>query len=182
VRGEAPDVAWRAAVDDLGWRVFAEACDGEEPSRLVDDVIASEGTAAWEAALARLRGWVKAATDADAPGIDPEAAPWIEQVHAEAAACLQGVRLLERLRAVGPRAGQEPEIHAAAEGAMVLVAVWQAARRGSPSAFGPRCSVRPVFSQDDAGHFRFHRASVQLGPNATDRSVEYVLEMADQAR
>jgi hypothetical protein len=182
VRGESADAGWEEAVDALGWRTFAEACDGVEPQRLVDDVITSEGTERWAPALARLRTWLKATDGADAPGIDEEAGRWAEQIRAEAATCLQGVRLLEALRAVGPRAGQAPAVAAAAEGAMVLVALWQQARRGAVSAFGPRCSVRPVFSQDDAGHFRFHRDSVQLGDNATDRFVDYVLDVVDRSR
>jgi hypothetical protein len=181
LRGDRPEDGWSEAVDALGWRAVAEACDGTEPGRLVDDVIDAEGTDRWEAALGRLRVWLKAAEQATAPGIDEDAERWVEQVHAEAAACLRGVRLLEAMRAVGPRAGQAPAVAAAAEGGMLLAALWQHARRGAVSAFGPRCSVAPVFSQDEAGHFRFHRASVDAGPNATDRFVEYVLDVLDGA-
>lgn len=181
LRGDSPEAGWEHAVDELGWRTFAAACDGVEPVRLVEALIAAEGTADWGATVARLRAWLKAAQAVDPKGIDDGTRPWVDQVHTEAGVCLQAVRILEAARAVGPRAGQEPDTRTVCEGAMVLTALWQHARRGSVSAFGPRCSVRPVFSQDDHGDFRFHRASVQTGGNATDRLVEYTIDVVDSA-
>ena len=35
LRGEDPAAAWAREADRLGWRVFAEACDGERPRALV---------------------------------------------------------------------------------------------------------------------------------------------------
>jgi hyaluronoglucosaminidase len=182
LRGESPEVGWGDAVDALGWRTFAEACDGEEPDRLVDAVVAAEGGSDWAPALARLRTWLKAAQASAAPGIDEDAHRWMEQTHNEAGACLQAVRVLEALRGAGPRSGQPRDEQAITEGAMVLTALWQQARRGEVSSFGPRCSVRPVFSQDETGAFRFHRSSVQFGPNATDRLVDYTLDAVERAR
>jgi hyaluronoglucosaminidase len=180
LRGDDPVAAWEADADLLGVRWLAEACDGEAPGALVDALLAADGTTAWDGALADLRSWVTGAPDVSPGALGDEADEWVESAAAECAACLQAIRTLEALRAAGKRAGQEPDPRAATESALVTVALWQAARRSTASTLGPRCGFRPVLSQRDDGHWRFHRASVQEGPNATDRLVTYALGVVDR--
>jgi hypothetical protein len=181
LRGDDPREVWEREADALGWRTFAEACDGAEPRRLVDAVVAAEGGAGWADALASLRSWLQAAEACTAPGLEAESAPWVEQARAEVAVCKQCVRTLEALRAVGPRAGQEPDPKAATESMLVTIALWQIARRGPVSALGPRCGFRAVLSQRDDAEWRFHRSSVQTDQSATDRLVDHTLDVMDRA-
>jgi hypothetical protein len=190
--GGDPETAWSEAVDALGVRPLAEACDGVRPLVLVESLSVAappseDGgtgpvTEDWVDALAELRSWLEevrafcAAPPAEPEWVTTEAAPWVAQSATEAEVCLQAVRTLEAWGGVGKRGGAASDPAAAAEGALLLAVLWQSARRGTSSAFGARCSVRPVLSQDDDARWRFHRASLVDGANATDRLVEYALD------
>lgn len=151
VRGEDPEAAWREEVGDQ--RPLAEACDGEVPRRLVDEVLGG-------GPVEPLQAWLDAVL-ACAPGpLAAEAAPWAEQARTEARLCRSALRLL----------ADEPG-PSTAERAVGLAAGWAAARRAEPSVFGPRCSVRPVLSQDEAGRWALEPGFVEVDANATDRLV-----------
>jgi hyaluronoglucosaminidase len=179
LRGADPVAAWEADADALGIRTFAEACDGEHPARLVDALIGASEPATWAAALADLRTWCKAVQALSSPVLGGEGDEWLAAAQVEAGTCLQAVRVLEAMRAVGPRAGQDPDPKAVMEGSMVLAVLGQDARRSTRCTFGPRNSIRPVFSQHDDGEWRFHAAAVQTDQNATDRLVAYTLALVD---
>lgn len=179
LRGDDPIAAWEADADLLGLRTFAEACDGGHPATLVDAVVGASDPTRFAAALADLRAWVKAVQALSSPLLDGEGDEWLAAAQVEAGTCLQAVRVLEALRRSGARAGQDPDPKAVIEGSMVLAVLWQNARRSTRATFGPRNSIRPVISQHDDGEWRFHAASVQSGPNATDRLVEFTLALVD---
>src|SRR5690606_6012237 len=70
LRGDDPEAAWGAEADALGWRTFAEACDGDRPARLVARVIAAWDGADRAGTLDDLDGWLRDAARCVAPGLD----------------------------------------------------------------------------------------------------------------
>jgi hyaluronoglucosaminidase len=169
LRGDDPVAGWVDAVEDRGWRVFAEACDGEHPRRLVEAVTGRPGDAD---ALATCRAWFEAAADVHAPGLEDEAGPWLAQVRTEANVALTALRLLRRL---DPGPDRAPSYEAATEQAMALALLWPACRRSPHTVLGERCSFRPVLGQWPDGAWRYDAASLVEDRNATDRLVRHAL-------
>jgi hypothetical protein len=184
LRGEDPVEAWAAAADELGWRTFAEACDGVEPARLVAELSASMGTPEWCDAAAAAGSWLAVAERVTAPGLEAEVGPWLEQVRAEAAVGRRALRLLATTRPAlrldpsgrGRAAPVDPD--AVLGIAFRLLATWPALRRSPQSVLGPRCSVRPALAQRADGGWRIRHDAVQEGANAVDQLVRLALDAA----
>ncbi len=188
--GDDPAEAWALTADELGWRVLAEACDGARPLALVEALVAASGTVGEVSNRAHLRRWLEQAQECEAPGLEEEAAPWLEQARIEASICLLALQALEAAdpaaavppEAADPAAAVPPEAAdpaAATESLLAAAAVWQGARRGPASVFGPRAGLRPVLSQDPAGRWCFHASSLDLDVNATDRLLRHVAAACD---
>jgi hyaluronoglucosaminidase len=160
--GRDPEAAWQEEVGDL--RTFAEACDGRRSDELV---AAALDPSAPPAALDELHTWLRDASSCDAPGLDDEVAPWVEQVHREARLGRLAVRLL--------RLQREDSDAATGETAMALALGWQDLRRSAVTVMGPRCSVRPMLWHDQQGEWHWDPASIDLDGNAIDRLVRAAL-------
>lgn len=158
LRGEDPIRVWEVEVGEL--RVLGEACDGSAPAALVAEVVAGAPTGP-------LAAWLDAAARCSAPGLEGEADPWVEQVHAEARVGRAAVRLLDALA--------DGEVAAAHEQALAIAFTWPAVRRSPVTVLGPRCSFRPVLGQDDAGRWVLRPGAVEDGANAVDRLVRFAL-------
>jgi len=186
LRGEAPEEGWRHAVEAMGIRVFAEACDGEVPNRLVDEVVATSTTPDWVGPLAALTTWLRAAARGGAPGLETEAGPWIEQMHQEAQVGLAAARVLQAIHPVvtvdddGVGRAAAADNRSAVEQALAISMLWPAARRGAVSVMGPRSSFRPVLGQWPDGEWRYRGASLQEDTNAIDRLVRFASEQLDR--
>jgi hyaluronoglucosaminidase len=153
VRGEDPEVAWRATAADLGWLAFAVACDTDEPRRAVIAVAGGD--------LGPARALFTDAAACAAPGLEDEAAAWLAQVHRDARLALQAIEVLEGDRSV--------------EQVLGLGARWRASRRAQVTVFGPRCSVRPVLGQAADGTWQAEAGSVVADQNAIDDLVRLAL-------
>ncbi|MEZ5134760.1 MAG: beta-N-acetylglucosaminidase domain-containing protein [Acidimicrobiales bacterium] len=164
-RGVDPYEVWSSEAEALGWRTFAEACDGEVPRRLVAEAIADPA-----GALDPLEAWLHAASTCTAPGLEVEAAAWLDQVHVEASAGLVAVAAA-RLGLAGDRTD------AVIGQVMALSVLWPQARRSACTVLGPRCSFRPVLSQWSDGGWRFHAASAQIDDNALDALAAWAIEV-----
>jgi hyaluronoglucosaminidase len=134
LRGDDAESAWAEEADRLQWRVFAEACDGELPGQL-----ARRGQ--WD----ELRAWLEAARTCDAPGIDDDAQPWLDQVHREADVGLAALRLLDR---------------GAVDDLIDVMFRWPALSRSRVSVMGPRRSFRPVWGQTEDGSWSYRSAAL----------------------
>lgn len=167
LRGEDPEAAWRAEADRRGLRVFAEACDGALPRALVDAVAGGRGPARREA-LEELGAWLDAAAEVEAPGLEDEAGPWVEQVRREAAVGRVAVALL---RGLDGDAG----LHASTEQGLLLLYLWRDARRSAVTVLGPRLGLRPVLAQGPDGGWRFRAGCVEEDGNAVDALVRLAL-------
>ena len=164
LRGEDPIDAWKEEAATLGWSVLAQACDGAVPRRLVTEAT-SPGAAA--TAVDALEAWLSEAKACEAPGLEDEAGPWLDQVHAEARIGRLAVRLLRQLQ-------DDPEA-ATGETAMALALGWQALRRSTITVMGARCSVRPMLWHDAHGEWHWDPASVTTDANAIDLLVRHAL-------
>ena len=91
--GDDPEAAWQDAAGPL--RTFAEACDGDRPRRLVAAAIDPEAS---PSRSTRWTTWLAAAKRCEAPGLEDEVGPWLEQVHAEARLGRLALRLLRARR------------------------------------------------------------------------------------
>ncbi len=175
LRGDDPVGAWAADADALGWRTFAEACDGEVPRELVASLASASPGAERDARLARLRSWLTEAAGCTASGLEEEAGPWLEQVHAEAALGRRALDVLEAAWA-GRATGD-----AAALGALAVTARWPALRRAAVSVLGPRCSFRPVLGQGADGGWAYRAESLEEDRNALDQLVRLALARLAEA-
>lgn len=175
LRGEDPGAAWSEAVDELGVRVFAEACDGGRPNELVDRLVLADGPDERSAALAALSAWLRAAAKDPVALPTLEVEPWVDQMRAEARVGRAAVRLIE-----AAEAAEDDAVAAAAvvAHAMAVAALWPAARRGGPSVMGPRCSFRPKLDHRPDGAWRLLPGSFDLDGNAIDRLVRHALDVA----
>lgn len=160
LRGDDPVTTWNEAAEAAGLRVLGEACDGTVPSALVADVVAGAPTG-------RLAAWLEAAVRCEAPGLEGEAEPWVEQVHVEARLGRAAVRLLDALA--------EGEVAAAHEQALAIAFTWPAVRRSPVTVLGPRLSFRPVLGQDDAGRWLLRPDAIEHDANAVDHLVRFAL-------
>lgn len=180
LRGDAAEQGWSDAVDELGVRVVAEACDGEAPNNLVRRLIETDGRPEWSAALADTVTWLRAAKKSDATTLDGEADLWIDQIRSEADVGLVACKVLAAIRPDAAGAGTAtPDRKKAVENAMACAVLWPVARRGAPSVMGPRCAFRPVLAQWPDGEWRYRAASLSEDANAIDLLVRYALATLD---
>jgi hyaluronoglucosaminidase len=176
LRGEDPDAVWVAEADALGWRTFAEACDGDRPARLVAGVVDGWDGAGRVAALDDLATWLDDAAGCRAPGLEDEAATWLDQVHTEAELGRAAVALLRTLDV----ATDAPFDHTAAvHQALAVGWIWGQVVKAPVSVFGPRLSLRPVLAQWPDGEFAYRGASVTEDANAIDALCRFALARLD---
>ena len=172
LRGDDPDEAWAAEAGAA--RVFAEACDGTVPRALVAALVEEADGPGWPGAAARLATWLRDAAGCDAPGMGDEAAPWVEQVRAEAGAGLVALRLYQVTRPVvridgdGRGRAAPPDADAAVRLAFALAVRWGALRRSPVSVMGPRWGFRPSLGQRPGGGWRLLPEALQEDENAID--------------
>jgi hypothetical protein len=186
LRGDDPAEAWVAEADQLGWRTFAEACDGERPRELVRVLVEEDGGLAWADAASELATWLRAAAHCTAPGLEDEVPAWLERVRAEASFMLAALRAYQDTKPV-VRIGADGHGKAAAsdeDEAMrhtVGVAVrWPEVRRGSPSVMGPRLGLKVAFGQASTGGFAVRPGMVTEDACATDALVREAIEQAER--
>ncbi len=181
LRGEDPAEVWLSEAEELGIRVFAEACDGQWPLQLVR-ALAAEGLAATGSAeaVARVRQWFEAAARCEVAGLGQEADQWVEQIHLEAGAALVAVEVLERIMgcASTSRVGA---LGGATELALMGAALWQQLPRACVTVMGPRRGFRPVISQSADGGWQVHAAALQDGENAVDTLLAWAFEQLEAA-
>ena len=168
LRGEDPEAVWAAETGEL--RTLAEACDGEVPRRLV-----AEGLADWptDESLVALEQWLRSARSCEAPGLEGEADPWLDQVHAEATAGVVAVKLL------GDLAGARTKVD---ERALALSFLWPPLRRSAVTVMGPRCSVRPVTAQGPDGDWVWRPEALDDDHNAIDALIRFALARVAERR
>jgi hypothetical protein len=157
-------VAWEHEADALGWRVFAEACDGAVPRRLVAGL--TDGTVEPSA----VREWFLAAVDVSAPGLDDECAPWLEQVRYEARVAIRALDLLEASGSSGERDAVGPPL--------ALLVRWKRLQSATVQVMGPRMGIRPGIGQAADGSWRVLRSSLVTGVNAVDALCALAFERA----
>lgn len=185
LRGDDPEAAWAAFVDERGWRVFAEACDGVVPQALVAELAAEGGGPGWPDSAAPLATWLVAAAEVSAPGLEDEAGPWIEQVRAEAAVALDALRSYVatkpsvRVGADGRGRVAPPHPGRATTRLLGALLASREIRRAPVTVFGPRWSVRPALGHRDDGSWVVTEASVEEDASATDALLR--VAMAEQS-
>ena len=156
LRGDDPDAAWAAEADAAGLRVFAEACNGEVPRRLVEDVIGGGDSGA-------LHAWLNAAAVCTAPGLEGEADRWVEQVQAEAGvglaalAALHATEATDRLFRV-----------------FALISEWPRITRSDVTVMGERLSFSPCLGQGPDSSWIVDPSSMRRDRNAIDRLCAHV--------
>jgi hyaluronoglucosaminidase len=186
LRGDDPKTAWTDDATGLGWRTFAEACDGAVPFELALALAEAIDGPDWSAAAEPLARWLERARDCEAPGLEDEAGPWLEQARREARVGLEALRLVEasrplvRVGADGSGRAVGPADEEAVMRAFGLVARWQRATRSEASVFGPRRHFRPALGQRDDGRWYVERAALVEGLNALDELVHTALACAAQ--
>jgi hyaluronoglucosaminidase len=164
LRGEDPLTAWDADADALGWRAFAEACDGVVPRSLVAGLTDGSGDAA------AVRDWFVAAADATAPDLEDECDAWIEQVRREARVALRALELLD----AGPASGDLGAIGST----LALLVRWKRLQSASVQVMGPRMGIRPGIGQAADGSWRVLGSSLVADVNAVDALCAYAFEKA----
>jgi hyaluronoglucosaminidase len=152
--GEDPTAAWKRTAGDLGWLAFARACDTRAPHEAV--------AAATEGDLGPARLLFAEAAACAAPGLEEEAADWIEQVHRDAGLAQRALDALDGSTDLAT--------------GFALGMGWQASRRARVTVFGARCSVRPVLGQAEDGTWTFERASITADDSAIDALVRLALD------
>lgn len=184
LRGEDPVEAWQREADRLGWRTFAEACDGAEPRRLVAELVATGGGPGWASAATALAVWLRAAARATAPGIDDEVPEFLAAVRAEAAFCLTALRLYQDTKPVasihvdGRGRAVGPDEDAAMRHGMAVVAGWKAIRRGEQQVLGARLGTKVAFGAASTGGFSLSDEVVEEDHSATDHLVRAAIDQA----
>lgn len=185
LRGDDPEAAWASFVDERGWRILAEACDGAVPQRLVADLEAEGGGPGWPDSALPLARWLLGAADVTAPGLEDEARPWVEQVRAEAAVALDALRSYVatkpsvRVGADGSGRVAPPHPGRATTRLLAALLASREVRRSPVSVLGTRWSVRPAFGHRDDGSWVVTDASVEEGASATDALIR--LAMGEQS-
>ena len=154
LRGEDPQGAWAAEADAMGLRVFAEACDGEVPRRLVEDTSTTE-----------LEAWLTAASACHAPGLEGEADRWVDQVRAEAGL---GLAALAALRATEPTDRLFR--------AFAVMAQWRTVAHSDVTVMGERLSFSPCLGQGPDATWVVDPSSLRSNRNAIDRLCRAVFE------
>jgi hypothetical protein len=168
--GDDPLDAWAAEAESLGVRVFAEACDGSVPQALVQHAIDwIDDDDGWERAVEPLRDWLKAAVECEAPGIEDEVAPWLEQVHTEARLGLDGLKLVKHAR--------NGKFSKALDQAFAVGVIWASVRRADKSVMGSRFGLQPMLGQRLDGTWSFQIGSILEDRNAIDALLRACLKL-----
>jgi hyaluronoglucosaminidase len=154
LRRDDPEEAWRREADDLGWRAFAEACDGTVPRRLVAGVIDGTGD------RAAVRAWFERAHAEPPPGLDDECEPWVTQVRREARVALLALDVLDAGRTTGG--------YDSLGRALELAVRWKKLTTSPIQVMGPRFEIRPGIGQADDGSWTVLRSSIVSGLSAVD--------------
>lgn len=184
LRGEDPEAAWRAELGPLA--TFAEACDGVEPRRRVRALANALPGDRWGPALGEVDTWFRSAAACEAPGLEDEVGPWLDQIRSEGGLGRAAVRLVQSSRPVvrvgtdGAGAVAGPDLAQLGEQALTLAALWPSVRRAAVSVLGPRCGVRPVIDQWPDGAWRYRVEAVTEDANALDDLVRLALAAAGQ--
>lgn len=185
LRCDDPVAAWEVEADQLEWRVFAEACDGEYPRRLVQALADERGGLGWAESAGPLAEWLRTAKTCTASGIEDEAAPWLAQVHEEAAFALDALRAYQdtkpvvRIDADGNGKAAQPSEDDAFRHAMSVAVRWRGLRRAEHSVFGPRLGLKVAFGQASTGGFAIRPGMVTEDGNATDALVRAAIAEAE---
>lgn len=185
LRGEDPVDAWAREAGEA--RVFAEACDGSVPRALVAALSEEGDGPGWPGPATRLARWLEEAAHCDAPGLEDEARPWLDQTRAEAGVALLGLRLYQATRPVvtidadghGRAAAVDPDRIVAL--AFRLAAAWREVRRGPASVMGARWSFRPALDHRPGGGWRLRRDALEEDHSAVDRLARLALAAASEA-
>ena len=159
LRGDDPATVWEREATALGLRAFAEACDGEVPLRLAEDVAAGV-----DGAAEAMGGWLDDAL-ASVPTTEPlagEVTPWIEQLEAEVDLCRAALRTLRQLA----RPDADPQ--RAFGAAYPILGGWRKARQGTASVLGRRFGFVPGFGQGPDATWTYDESSLTDTRNATD--------------
>jgi hypothetical protein len=168
--GDDPLDGWAAEAESLGLRVFAEACDGSVPQALVQHAIDwIDDDDGWERAVEPLRDWLKTAVDCEAPGIEDEVGPWLEQVHTEARLGLDGLKLVKHAR--------NGKFSKALDQAFAVGVIWASVRRADKSVMGPRFGLQPMLGQRPDGTWSFQMGSILEDRNAIDALLRACLKL-----
>ncbi len=182
--GADASTAWEAAADELGWRAFAEACDGVVPQQLVRALIEEADGPGWVGAADDLESWLDEAARCTAPGLETEGAPWLEQVHAEAALAQRALSLLRatrpsvEIRSDGSARAVAPDAARVLRHAFAVASEWPVVRRAVASVFGARLGVRPALAQHPSGAWLWRADAIEEDTNATDDLVRLALDSA----
>ena len=185
-RADDPTTAWKVTADDLGWRTFAEACDGELPQRLVAELVEEADGPAWAGPADALDRWLADARACGAPGLEHEAGAWLEQTRAEAKLAQRALRLFRSTRPSFEAAGHDawravpPDPDRVLSNAFRVAAEWPAVRRAVPCVFGPRLAVRPALQQTSTGAWAWRPDAIEEDANATDDLVRLALDAASK--
>lgn len=167
LRGADPLDAWAGEADRRGWRVFAEACDGEVPRALVATLASGLHTGRLERTeVDAVRDWFAEAAIVEAPGIDESCQPWIEAVRDEASVALSALDLV-----AGACVDAEPAggLDMESSGAVFMLGFqWRRIRASRVSVMGPRLGFQPSMGQAPDGRWAFRRSSVLEDQNAVD--------------
>jgi hypothetical protein len=184
-RGEDPVAAWEAEADRLGWRVFAEACDGEVPRRLATALAEERGGPAWMDSMAPLATWLKAAAHCTAPGIEDEVPEFLDAVRREATFALRALRAYQDTQpVVRIDAGGHGRAAAQDEDASMVhiprvVQEWKELRRGRPQVLGARVSTRVAFRASSTGGMSMSAGAVREDQSAVDTIVRAALAVTE---
>ena len=184
LRGEDSVAAWREEADALGWRTFAEACDGELPRVLARALADERGGIGWAEAMRPLATWLEAAKTCSAPGIEDEVPEFLDAVHGEAAFALQALRAYQDTKPLATidasgrgRAVPHDEDACMAHAGRVVLG-WKVARRREEQVLGPRLSTKVAFGTASTGGFSMSPEVVREDLSATDVIVRAAIEEA----
>jgi hypothetical protein len=158
--GRDPTGAWQQ--ECAGLEVLAQGCVGTEVVALVDDVLEGGSSRA-------LRRLLDAAVSYQAPAdLAAEVAPWVDQLHEEAAVSRAALDVLEG-------AGDPATLLAS------LLFRWPRLARADVSVFGPRRASQLHLTQDERLRFAPAGQLFVEDVNATDRLVRAALALAGPA-
>jgi hypothetical protein len=181
--GRDPVGAWREEADRLGWRIFAEACDGEVPRQLAAALVEEAGGIGWADAMRPLATWLKAAAHCTAPGIEDEVGAFVEAVRREATFALRALRAYQDTRAVvridtgghGRAAAQDED--ASMRHIPRVIQEWRSIRCGREQVLGARLSTRVAFGPSSTGGMVMGPESVREDQSAVDAIVRAAIDV-----
>jgi hypothetical protein len=184
LRGDDPVAAWRDEADALGWRTFAEACDGEVPRALAQALVDERGAIGWAEAMRPLVTWLQDAAHCGAPGIEDEVPEFLVAVRTEAAFALRALRAyqdtkpLATIDASGLGRAVPHDEDACMKHSGVMVLNWKGIRRREEQVLGARLSTKVSFGTASTGGFSFSDEVVREDQSAVDAIVRAAIAEA----